>query len=124
MFLTIAQSLAVLTIDRAVDQLGEEIEPAVAATAGSVSHPIPFKCRIATRGDENGEMIRKIKIDHPWEEGDADLLQGLSHAQEMVCNTGSNLWHMERRRFIYHIQPRENNRTLTNFSMHIIVLEV
>lgn len=79
MFLTVAQTLAVFDIQKAVDEkTGKVIEPVIGARPGLVAHPLPFQCRIVPRSKKHVEMIRKIEVDHPWEEGDAKFLRGLS----------------------------------------------
>ncbi|GAB1312809.1 O-methylsterigmatocystin oxidoreductase [Madurella fahalii] len=78
-FLTIAQSLAVFEIQKAVDKdTGKVIEPVVGTTPGLVAHPMPFQCRIVPRSEKHVELIRKVEEEHPWEDGNASLLRGLS----------------------------------------------
>ena len=77
LFLNIAQSLAVFDIGKAINkQTGKVIEPVVGTTAGLVAHPLPFQCKIVPRSEKHLELIRKIELDHPWEEGDAKFLKG------------------------------------------------
>lgn len=79
LFLTIAQSLAVFEIEKAVDdRTSKEIEPVVGTTPGLVAHPMPFECRIVPRSKGHEELIRKIEVEHPWEEGDAKMIRGRS----------------------------------------------
>lgn len=79
LFLTIAQSLAVFDIGKPINrQTGGVIEPTVGTTAGLVAHPLPFQCEIVPRSEKHAELIRKVENDHPWEEGDAKFLRGLS----------------------------------------------
>ncbi|KAL2170137.1 hypothetical protein VTG60DRAFT_5159 [Thermothelomyces hinnuleus] len=79
LFLTIAQTLAVFEIRKAVDKdTGKVIEPVVGTTAGLVAHPLPFQCRLVPRSDKHVELIREVEREHPWEEGDSKLLEGLS----------------------------------------------
>ena len=79
LFLTIAQSLAVFDISKAIDkQTGSEIEPLLGTKSGLIAHPFPFKCRIVPRSEKHAKLIRKVEVEHPWEEGDAKLLKGLS----------------------------------------------
>ncbi len=79
LFLTIAQSLAVFDISKAVDkQTGREVEPVLGTKPGLVAHPFPFQCRIVPRSEKHAKLIRKVEVEHPWEEGDAKLLKGLS----------------------------------------------
>lgn len=79
MFLAVAQSLAVFEIGKAVDaETGAVVEPVVGTTAGLVAHPLPFRCRVVPRSAECVALIRGIEVEHPWEEGDAKMLRGLS----------------------------------------------
>ncbi len=79
LFLTIAQSLAVFEIHKAVDKdTGKVVEPVVGTTAGLVAHPLPFQCRIVPRSEKRVELIRTVEAEHPWEKGDSKLLKGLS----------------------------------------------
>ena len=79
LFLTIAQSLAVFEISKGVDQqTGKEIEPLLGTKPGLVTHLFPFQCKIVPRSEEHAKLIRKVELEHPWEEGDAKLLKGLS----------------------------------------------
>lgn len=79
LFLTIAQTLAVFDIQKAVDKTtGKVIEPIVGTTTGLVAHPLPFQCSILPRSKKHEELIRQVEVEHPWEEGDAKFLRGLS----------------------------------------------
>lgn len=79
LFLTIAQSLAVFEISKAVDEKTSKVtEPVVGTTAGLIAHPLPFQCRIVPRSEKHAGMIRTVQFEHPWEKGDGDLLKGLS----------------------------------------------
>ncbi|KAF1952599.1 cytochrome P450 oxidoreductase OrdA-like protein [Byssothecium circinans] len=77
-FLTIAQTLAVFDIRKAVDkETGRVVEPMVGTTAGLVAHPLLFECRIVPRSERCVEVIREVEREHPWEVGDARFLRGL-----------------------------------------------
>ena len=79
LFLTIAQSLAVFDIGKSVDEkTGRGIEPVVGTTAGLVAHPLPFQCKIVPRSEKHAKLIRRVEVEHPWEEGDEKFLRGLS----------------------------------------------
>ncbi|KAJ5698623.1 cytochrome P450 [Penicillium macrosclerotiorum] len=79
LFLTMAQTLAVFDIKKAVDkESGKIIEPVVGTTTGLVAHPLPFKCQIVPRSEKYVHLIRHVEVEHPWEEGDSKLLRGLS----------------------------------------------
>jgi cytochrome P450 len=76
-FLTVARSLAVFKIQKAVDDNGNEIEPEVDFEGGIISHPLPYKCRITARTAEHDTLIRNVEVEHPWEEGSAASLDQL-----------------------------------------------
>lgn len=79
MFLTIAQALAVFDISKATnEETGEVIEPVVGIQGGLVSHPLPFQCSIKPRSNRHIELIKATEAEHPWEQGDAESLRGLS----------------------------------------------
>ena len=78
-FLTIAQSLAVFEIGKAIEGASDKIiEPVIGTTAGLVAHPLPFKCRIVPRSEKHAIMIRAFGAEDPWEDGGAKLLKGVS----------------------------------------------
>lgn len=75
LWLVIARSLCAFDISKSIDpSTGKEIENSIGQTPGVVSHPLAFKCSIVPRSDKHRELIDKIEVDHPWEEGDAALL--------------------------------------------------
>ena len=75
-WLTIARSLAVFDIGKGFED-GKEIEPDVRFTPGIISHPLPFKASIKPRSAQHGELIRRVELDHPWEESDAATLRSI-----------------------------------------------
>ncbi|KAK5275755.1 hypothetical protein LTR40_012544, partial [Exophiala xenobiotica] len=75
LYLTIAQSLAVFRIGKAVDQGKKEIEPEVKFQPGVVSHPVPYRNTIKPRSAHHEELIRKIENMYPWQESDAKTLE-------------------------------------------------
>jgi cytochrome P450 len=79
LFLTIAQSLVVFDIKKNLDEDGKEVDPAVGATPGIISHPVPFQYRLVPRSEKHVKLIRSVEIEHPWEEGDAKFLGELDH---------------------------------------------
>jgi Cytochrome P450. len=78
LYLSIAQSLAVFSISKAVDQTGKEIDPVVSPQPGIVCHPGPFRTTIKPRSERHEALIRSIEQIHPWKESDAKILEGLS----------------------------------------------
>ncbi|KAK7900779.1 hypothetical protein LTR67_003063 [Exophiala xenobiotica] len=79
LYLTIAQSLAVFSIGKAVDQGKKEIEPEVKFQPGVVSHPVPYRNTIKPRSAHHEELIRKIENMYPWQESDAKTLESMSY---------------------------------------------
>jgi cytochrome P450 len=73
LYLSIAQSLAVFDIGKAVEG-GVEIQPEVKFTPGVVSHPQPYRYRITPRSSDHRALIMSIEETHPWEESDGSLL--------------------------------------------------
>ncbi|KAI1826284.1 cytochrome protein [Xylaria intraflava] len=73
-WITIAQSLAVLNIKKGLDANGREIEPTVASTPGLVSRPEEFKATIKPRSPQHEVLIRQAEELHPWEKSGADEL--------------------------------------------------
>ncbi|KAI0471433.1 cytochrome protein [Xylaria cf. heliscus] len=76
-WLTIAQSLAVLNISKGLDESGREIEPTVQFTPGIISRVEPFKATVKPRSSQHEDLIRQIDILHPWEASDADELRNV-----------------------------------------------
>jgi cytochrome P450 len=72
-YLTVAQSLAVFTVSKAVEN-GKEIEPVVQFSPGIISHPAPYQTSIKPRSPEHEALVRAVEMEHPWEEGDAKYL--------------------------------------------------
>ena len=72
-YLTIAQSLAVFNISKAVEN-GKEIDPIIYFQPGIISHPAPYKAFIKPRSPEHEALIRSVAVEHPWQESDAKYL--------------------------------------------------
>ncbi|KAF9738883.1 hypothetical protein PMIN02_001195 [Paraphaeosphaeria minitans] len=75
-FITIAQSLAVFEVRKAVEG-GREVEPKVEFEPGAISHPMPFKCDIRPRSGEHERLVREAEREYPWEESDAKELENI-----------------------------------------------
>lgn len=74
-WLTIARSLAVFNMSKAVDgTTGRVIEPDLRFSPGVISHPAPFQAQIVPRSLLHGELIRAVRVLHPWEKRDASML--------------------------------------------------
>lgn len=78
LFITIAQTLAVFNITKAVDPIaGKEIEPDVEFEPGVISRPAPYECRIEPRSEEHVVLIKAAGLKYPWEESNAKELEAL-----------------------------------------------
>ncbi|RDA89341.1 hypothetical protein CP532_6183 [Ophiocordyceps camponoti-leonardi (nom. inval.)] len=76
-FLTIAQVLAAFNIRKATDQLGREIDIKMNTNTGLINRPLDFPYKMAPRSDKYEAMIRRVEVDHPWDETDAGLFTAL-----------------------------------------------
>lgn len=74
LWITVAQTLATFNIRKSVDETGQEIQPEKRALLGMFNEPAPFPIKVTRRSQEAVELIRKFETEHPWEEGDARLL--------------------------------------------------
>lgn len=73
-YLTVAQSLAVLDIKKAMEG-GKVVEPTISFSAGIISHPQPFETNILPRSTRAEGLIRSVEEDYPFTE---------SHAKELL----------------------------------------
>ncbi|PPJ52394.1 hypothetical protein CBER1_09786 [Cercospora berteroae] len=73
-FLTVAKTLAVFDIAKALDAKGNVIEPDTQMVAGLVSHPAPFEARIVPRSDRHAELVLEVEKTHPTKESSAKEL--------------------------------------------------
>jgi hypothetical protein len=78
-YLTIAQSLSVFNIRKAIDENGHEIDPIVKFLPGVISHPAPFKTSVKPRSPHHETLIRAIEREHPWPESDAKVLESIRY---------------------------------------------
>ena len=77
LFITIAQSLAVFTIEKPfVD--GKVVKPEVRFEPGIISHPIPYRASIRPRSKAHEELIKAAERIYPWEESDARELENIN----------------------------------------------
>ncbi|PIL24645.1 cytochrome P450 [Ganoderma sinense ZZ0214-1] len=60
-FATVAQTLAVYTISKAVDANGGVIEPRVGTSGTNLSHPLPFQCKVTVRSDKAQALLDAIR---------------------------------------------------------------
>ncbi|KAF5377535.1 hypothetical protein D9615_005319 [Tricholomella constricta] len=59
MWIVVASILTVYDISKAVDENGQTIEPKVEYTSHLLSHPKPFKCRVAPRSPKARSLIQQ-----------------------------------------------------------------
>jgi hypothetical protein len=76
LFTTIAQSLAVFSIEKLVEN-GKTVEPRVEFEPGLVSHPVPYCLSIKPRNEKCRELIEKAEQLYPWGESDAQTMESL-----------------------------------------------
>ncbi|KAI1826768.1 cytochrome P450 [Xylaria intraflava] len=75
-WLTIAQSLSVYDVSRAMEN-GKEITPPVLFQPGAVSHPAPFKSVIKPRSTHHENLIKSIEKTYPWQESHGKVLESI-----------------------------------------------
>lgn len=73
-FLTVAQSLAVFRIGKAVEN-GVEVDVKPEFQPGVISHPVPWKFQITPRSPAHENLILSVERAHPWEQSDAPSLE-------------------------------------------------
>lgn len=76
LYLNIAQSLAVFSISKSVEDAGADT---IRFTPGVVSHPEPFKSVIKPRSPRHEKLIRSIEEVHPWDESDGKVLESMNY---------------------------------------------
>lgn len=74
LFITIAQSLKVFTIEKVVEN-GKVVEPELKFEAGVVSHPVPYRTNIRPRSEKEERLIKEAEKEYPWQESDAAALE-------------------------------------------------
>ncbi|KAG5987814.1 hypothetical protein E4U52_007200 [Claviceps spartinae] len=84
LFLTISRIIATLDVTAKLDDRGRPVDLKREATAGLISHPMPFPFNIAPRSLKHAELIRSTEIDHPWEESDSVHLVGVDRVARGV----------------------------------------
>ncbi|CAG9982739.1 unnamed protein product [Clonostachys byssicola] len=76
-WLTIAQTIAVFDVLKAVDEHGVPVEPIVEPITELVTHPAKFPFQIKPRSQKHEEMIRRIAQPSASEKSDLELLEQL-----------------------------------------------
>lgn len=74
LYLSIAQTLAVFDITKAVED-GRELDVKPEFQAGVISHPVPWRFDITPRSPAHEALIRYVEKEHPWEPSDANDLE-------------------------------------------------
>lgn len=82
-YLSIAQSLTVFDIGKAVEN-GVEVEVKPEFQPGVISHPVPWKFQIKPRSAEHEALIMSVEQEHPWEKNDAPTLEKLTKGKGIV----------------------------------------
>ncbi|KEQ59892.1 putative cytochrome P450 [Aureobasidium melanogenum CBS 110374] len=74
LFLVIAQSLAVFSINKTVDKEGKVVEPVHGFMSGTVSYPKAFEVGVVPRSQKHEELIDEVIERYPWQESDAKYI--------------------------------------------------
>ncbi|KAF7332878.1 Cytochrome P450 [Mycena venus] len=64
-WINVAKAVAGLTITRALDSSGNEIDPVAETTDGVISRPVPFTCTVAPRSQQIMQLVREATADAP-----------------------------------------------------------
>ncbi|KAJ7174153.1 cytochrome P450 [Mycena crocata] len=64
-WITVAKAVAGLTIKRAVDVDGNEIDPVADTTDGIITRPLPFTCAVAPRSSQVLQLVMEATADAP-----------------------------------------------------------
>jgi fumagillin biosynthesis cytochrome P450 monooxygenase len=75
LFVTIAQTLAVFEVRKALDANGKEVQPSREAMPGFLALPVPYEYRIVARSEKHAELIGQVETDHPRLESNAKDLE-------------------------------------------------
>ncbi|KAM0319659.1 hypothetical protein ACHAPQ_010255 [Fusarium lateritium] len=74
LFITISRLLSAFDIKKAVNEHGDDIEPEISVMPGMVARIHNYPYDIRPRSEKYINMIRRVQVEHPWEEGDARFL--------------------------------------------------
>lgn len=77
LFLTVAQSLAALSIRKTLDERGHEIEPKHTFGPGVLALPGPFKINVAPRSKEYERLIEKVGKQYAPKQSGAESLKSM-----------------------------------------------
>ncbi|KAI0145193.1 cytochrome P450 [Xylariaceae sp. FL1272] len=77
LFLTIAQSLTVFSIE--ASKTGMDTNHESMFQAGVVSHPTPFSSNIKPRSPHHEAMIKSLEQEYPWPKSDGDILRDITN---------------------------------------------
>jgi cytochrome P450 len=73
-YMTFAQALAVLDIQKAVDGKGHTLEPEHAFGSGIIAYPGHFDVQMTPRTSQARDLVETVVREHPFEESDARYL--------------------------------------------------
>lgn len=77
LYFNISQTLFAFDIKKAVDESGKDIDVHIKAKPGFLSYVPNFPFQITPRDQKHVDVIRRFQSEHPLEEGDARLLEGV-----------------------------------------------
>ncbi|CAG9987134.1 unnamed protein product [Clonostachys byssicola] len=85
LFLTIAQLLAAFKVEKATDKDGNPIDPPVESISGLINHPKSFPYNITPRSPTHADLIRRIEMEYPWQQSNAEELGDLSPMKQALA---------------------------------------
>ncbi|KFY08517.1 hypothetical protein V492_06154 [Pseudogymnoascus sp. VKM F-4246] len=74
LYINIVQTLATFNIAKLIDEDGNEIAVDAKPKPGILSYPPEFQFKVEPRSQKHVDLIRRVELEHPLEEGDAGLL--------------------------------------------------
>lgn len=75
LFITVSQTLAVFKITHAIDENGKPIEAVLKHTPGLIGRPQEFPYSIIPRNEKCIELLKRLELESPWEESNAEDLE-------------------------------------------------
>ncbi|KAK4060812.1 uncharacterized protein Triagg1_10582 [Trichoderma aggressivum f. europaeum] len=75
LFITVSQTLAVFKITHVVDENGKPVEAVLKHTPGLIDHPQEFPYSIVPRNEKCIELLKRLEVESPWEESNAEDLE-------------------------------------------------
>ncbi|KAL7961859.1 cytochrome P450 [Trichoderma compactum] len=75
LFITVSQTLAAFKITHAIDENGKPIEVVLKHTPGLVDRPQGFPYSTVPRNKNCVELLKRLEVESPWEESNAEDLE-------------------------------------------------